>query len=699
VTGMAVPVLDPTQQLNHPVLRNQISRVPYLPGLDGLRALAVAGVMVYHANHDWLSGGFLGVEVFFVISGYLITLLLVSEKERNGKISLKKFWMRRARRLLPALYAVLCGLAIYMAFFHQTPMGRTRGDFAAGMLYGSNWFQIWVGQGYTVIEAFAPLRHLWSLAVEEQFYLVWPLVMALVLHRKRDRLPRVAVWLFILAIGIAVGTALLYSGGTVYVGANPVTGAISCAAGESHGYWHVFGRCVNIDEFLYLNTLSRAGGLMLGAAFALVWRPVAIMRGPLRRRGRRVDVAAILGLGGIGYLMYARFLLDASSASYDEWLFRGGFFVTGLCTLLCIAAATHRRSWIGRLLGIRPLNYIGTRSYGLYLFHWPIYQILRSPGRQLSIAQFGIAMLITIPVTELSYRIIELPVRQGRLGEWIRGERKPRTKAAKRKRTRGFVVGALVAVATGFATVSIATASVKCEGQVQCDSQTGEAAIQAAQTSSTTTTSTTSTTTTTVDTKDTVATADTAILPTLPGATESPTTPAPTTAAPTTTNVLDTLSPIAIGESVMLGAAPELTAAGIRVDAVVSRQGGNTANVIANYRAQGQLGRIVIIQTGTNGFVMDPVLDQMMASLPPDKTPIVVFLTVRAPRRWIDPNNARIRALPKRYPNVRVLDWAELSHQIEGQFAPDGYHLGSLFAKQFYANAIFDAIGHPELKK
>jgi hypothetical protein len=519
--------------------------------------------------------------------------------------------------------------------------------------------------------------------------------MALVLHRRRDRLPRVAVWLFVVAIAIGVGTALLYSGGVVYLGANPVTGAVSCAAGESHGYWQVFGRCVNIDEFLYLNTLSRAGGLMLGAAFALVWRPVAIMRGPLRRRGRRVDVAALIGLGGIGYLMYARFLLDPASASYDEWLFRGGFFVTGLCTLLCIAAVTHRRSWIGRLMGIRPLNYLGTRSYGMYLFHWPIFQIIRSPGRQLSLTQFAIAMLITVPVTELSYRIIELPVRQGRLGEWLRGERVPRTKAAKRKRTRGFVVGAAVAVVTGFATVSIATASVKCEGQVQCDSQTGEAAIQAAQSSSTTSPSSTTTTSTSV------ATADTAgvLTPTLPGASQVPTTPAPTTAAPTTTGPLDALSPIAIGESVMLGAAPQLTAAGIRVDAVVSRQGGNTSNVIANYRAQGQLGRIVIIQTGTNGFVMDPVLDSIMASLPADQTPVVVFLTVRAPRRWIDPNNARLRALPLRYPNVKVLDWAELSHQIEGQFAPDGYHLGSLFAKQFYANAIFDAIGHPELKK
>jgi hypothetical protein len=430
---------------------------------------------------------------------------------------------------------------------------------------------------------------------------------------------------------------------------------------------------------------------MLGAAFALVWRPVAIMRGPLRRRGRRVDVAALIGLGGLGYMVYARFLFDPASSSYDPWLFRGGFFIVGLCSLLCIAAATHRRSWIGRLLGIRPLHWVGTRSYGLYLFHWPIYQILRVPGRQLTLEQFGIAMLITLPVTELSYRLVELPVRQGRLVEWLRGERRPRTRAAKRRRRRGFLVGAAVAVATGFATVSIATASVKCDGQVQCDSQRGEAAIQAAQTSTTNTTPPTTVPTTVPTTA--------AITPTLPGASEVPTTPVPTTAAPTTTGPLDKLSPIAIGESVMLGAAPQLTAGGIRVDAVVSRQGGNLSNVVANYRAQGQLGRIVIIQTGTNGFVMDPVLDSIMASLPAKDTPLVIFLTVRAPRRWIDPNNARIRALPLRYTNVKVLDWATLSHQIEGQFAADGYHLGSGFAKQYYANLIFDAIGHPELKK
>ncbi len=127
--------------------RSQLSRVPYLPGLDGLRAIAVVAVMVYHANHEWLGGGFLGVEVFFVISGYLITLLLIGEDERKGFIDLKQFWLRRARRLLPALLVVLSGVAIYMALFQRGPMGRTRGDFLGGLFYGSNWYQIYVGQG------------------------------------------------------------------------------------------------------------------------------------------------------------------------------------------------------------------------------------------------------------------------------------------------------------------------------------------------------------------------------------------------------------------------------------------------------------------------------------------------------------------------------------------------------------------------
>ena len=165
--------------------KRQLSRVPYLPGLDGMRALAVVAVMLYHANHHWLSGGFLGVEVFFVISGYLITLLLIGEHERNGRIDLSEFWLRRARRLLPAIFTMMSGVAVYMALFKRQPQGRTRGDFLGGLFYGSNWYQIYVGQGYTANEAFVPFRHLWSLAVEEQFYLLWPLIMVGILRLGR----------------------------------------------------------------------------------------------------------------------------------------------------------------------------------------------------------------------------------------------------------------------------------------------------------------------------------------------------------------------------------------------------------------------------------------------------------------------------------------------------------------------------------
>jgi peptidoglycan/LPS O-acetylase OafA/YrhL len=281
--------------------RGQISRVPHLPGLDGLRAIAVVAVMIYHANRTWLHGGFLGVEVFFVISGYLITLLLIAEHERSGHVDLKQFWLRRARRLLPALFAMLAALMIVLALFKTDARGRTRGDIIGGLAYVSNWYQLFVGAGYTATEAFAPLRHLWSLAVEEQFYVLWPLVMVAILRRGSARLPRMALWLFGVSVAIALLTAVLYVPGDI---------DSACSATSHHGYWYLFGRCISINDTLYLSTISRAGGLMLGAAFAMVWRPIAIMRSPLRDRGPLLDGLAIVGVAGLGYLVWTTHLAD-----------------------------------------------------------------------------------------------------------------------------------------------------------------------------------------------------------------------------------------------------------------------------------------------------------------------------------------------------------------------------------------------------
>ena len=668
--------------LTSPAVGEQVTRVPYLPGLDGLRAVAVVAVMVYHANSSWLSGGFLGVEVFFVISGYLITLLLISEKERTGRVRIGQFWFRRGRRLLPALFMMMAGLSIYMALFDRRPMGQTRGDLLAGTFYVSNWFQVWVGQSYTAAEAFAPLRHLWSLAVEEQFYLLWPLIMLLILRFRGDRLTRVAKWLVAVSVGLAVMVGAMYIGGTVYIGADPVTGAASCGAGESNGYLTFLGRCINVNETMYIGSLTRAGGLMLGAAFAMVWRPIAIMLGPLGKRGRQIDLLALASLGALAWMMRSLWLLDKSDLSYSSWLFRGGFLLTGLCSIGIIAAATHQRSWIGRLLGIRPLRWIGTRSYGLYLYHWPIYQILRDSGQPLQWRQFAIAMLITLPITEFSYRLVELPIRQGKVSAYfarqrVGGEKSELTDEVRQSRRRAMVVCSSFALLTGFATVSVATADVVCVTQVECDTERGAEIIAAGMS-------------TTV-----LATSTTMVVsgrPVIEGT-------APSTAPPTTINPIDLLPVLALGESVMLGAVTNLNAGGIVVDAAKSRQGYNMAQLIEHLRATNQLGRTIVIQTGTNGSVNDETLDRIMAALPADLTPHVVFMTVRAPRVWIADNNTRIRALPLRYPNVVVLDWQAASAGILHLLSADGYHLRTQEAKQIYANLIFDAIGRPDLKK
>ena len=159
----------------------------YIPSLDGIRALSVIAVIIYHANKLWLPGGFLGVEVFFVISGYLITLLLLAESEQSGSISLGQFWMRRFRRLLPALWVMVVGVVVFASLFQREMLGTLRGDVVAALLYGFNWFQVWNGTSYFTSFEFVPLRHLWSLAVEEQFYLVWPLVMLLVARLGRRK--------------------------------------------------------------------------------------------------------------------------------------------------------------------------------------------------------------------------------------------------------------------------------------------------------------------------------------------------------------------------------------------------------------------------------------------------------------------------------------------------------------------------------
>ncbi|MEY3093050.1 MAG: acyltransferase family protein [Ilumatobacteraceae bacterium] len=625
----------------------QISRVPYLPGLDGLRALAVLAVIVYHANSNWLPGGFLGVEVFFVISGYLITLLIVAEHERTDSLSLRGFWARRARRLLPALVVMMFLLVVWTAFFERDALGALRGDVIAGALYGSNWFQVWIGAGYTAVNDFAPLRHLWSLAVEEQFYLLWPLVMAAILRRGRDRLPRVALWF----VGVAVLVSLLIALFTP-------RGPIGLCSETPDAYWMLGDRCISKVDALYLSTPSRSTGLLLGAALALVWRPFALLRGPMRNKGKLMDPIAIVGFIGLGLLATRAHIVTLRGEDglhADRLLFYGGLFLTGLFTVMLISAVAHQRAFTGRVLGNPAFRAIGERSYGLYLYHWPVFQALRhETGVHLKVHEFVGALAVTALITEFSYRVIELPIRERRFRESITSLLESGPGALRRRGAFGAIVAAAVAI-PAFSVVSLAAADLK-PNDVRASLDQAAGSV-------------------------------TDVLEEVGGQGAGD----GSGNAPTTSFVPPHYEVFALGDSVMKGAAGAMAAEGWVVDAIEDRQGKIGAEIFVQLKELGVTMDKAVVHLGTNGPISQETLDVLMEAVA--DVPRVVVLTTRVDRGWTNSNNTKIRALPERYPNVVLLDWQLVAELCQGEcFAGDGVHLDR-DGVTYYTEQIRQALG------
>ena len=647
----------------------QISRVPYLPGLDGMRAVAVLAVMLYHA-HLWLGAGFLGVEVFFVISGYLITMLLIAEHERTGRLHLADFWRRRFRRLLPALYLAMLMVALYCLVLFPEALGKLRGDLMAAVTYSTNWFQVISGQSYTGEFDFVPLRHLWSLAVEEQFYLLWPLVMLVVLRKGRARLPRVGLWMLGISILITIATALFFHSGSLPDCAVVLNGRESLGPPCT---FEVFGRVVEKNNFLYLATMSRMSGILLGAGFAMVWRPVAIMRGPLRHKARLLNRVGVAGLLILAFLVLKFELFSTFTSSWYAPIFRGGLLLTGLATLMTIAAVTHRGTRMSKVLSNPLFNWVGTRSYGLYLFHWPIYQFIRKEaGVQLSVSQMLFAWVCAGLVAEVSYRFVEMPIRTGHFAAWWRNRRG--FGAIER---RNLIAGlACASLLLGFLGVRVALAPLKCTNVNECSFERGLQAPSPA---------------TSANTQPTGSTSSQPVASTVPG--EVTTT---TEAATTTTAAPIKFTVFAIGDSVMLGARPTMMFAGIDgVDAAVSRQAKTGATILEGVASMGSLGDYVVIHLGTNGPMSAETLDRLMRASASAR--VVAVLTVSADRTWTNGNNELIRALPATHPNVVLVDWQMAVGAHPEFISGDGVHLKTAEAKKFYTNQILGALGFAQL--
>jgi peptidoglycan/LPS O-acetylase OafA/YrhL len=337
--------------------------------------VAVAAVVLFHGGH--LRGGYLGVDLFFVLSGFLITSLLLAEGGTTGRIGLGRFWARRARRLLPALAAVLLGVALYgLLLAPASELAQIRGDALATVGYVANWRAVLATQDYfALFRAPSPLQHTWSLAIEEQFYLVWPLVFVGLLAWRRDAI-RTSVLVTALA-GAALSTVALAA---LYDPTDPARA--------------------------YYGTDTRAAGVLLGAALAAVLARGAVVRSRAARRA--LEVA---GLVAALVLLVAWTRLDGDA----RLLYRGGFLVTQLAAVAVIAAVMQPApGLLGRVLAWRPLCALGLVSYGVYLWHWPVDVVLDATRTGLDgWLLFGVQCAVTLAIATVSYRFLELPIRRG----------------------------------------------------------------------------------------------------------------------------------------------------------------------------------------------------------------------------------------------------------------------------------------------
>ena len=358
----------------------------HIPALDGVRGVAVAVVLLFHGGVGWARGGFLGVDAFFVLSGLLITSLLLDEVRREGAIDLGRFWARRARRLFPALLAVVAAAGLYGALI-ATPdaLRGLRLDALATLAYVANWRYVAAGADYFEVTAQpSVLRHTWSLAIEEQFYLAWPLVV-FGLARTRARLS----WIGGVAIGGVLASAI-----AMWVVHEP---------GQD-------------PSRAYYGTDSRAQVVLMGAALAV---GVAVVR---RRGGIGRELGIVLGVAAL--LGAAAFTAAVARVEGSETaLYRGGFFGLALAVAAVLAhIVLVPNGWSARALAWTPLRAAGRISYGLYLWHWPLYLTLtRERTGASGVGLLALRLVATTAVAVISYYVLELPIRQGALPRWRAG--------------------------------------------------------------------------------------------------------------------------------------------------------------------------------------------------------------------------------------------------------------------------------------
>jgi len=651
------------------------TKIGYLPFLDGLRAIAVGMIVIFHyqaSGTEIMRGGFIGVDIFFVISGFLITLLLLEEWNGQGTIDLRQFWLRRARRLFPALTALLLvlitisflcpalkerldhsgpGISCYLPYL-DGELAVIKSQILSAIFYVTNWYFICHGGSYFEL-ANRPslLTHLWSLAIEEQFYLIWPVLITVLLRVFRKK-----KGFLVLSV-----TALLLLSVVMMT---------------------IKGKAAPLDARAYYGTDCRAYALLLGALVAIFWKSWSWKNAPDTFQRIAVD---LLGFSGLAILGCAGWTLHGDSL----FIFHGGLFLASAGTVMIIIAGLSNSSSVSRVLSWKVLGWIGKRSYGLYIWHWPIF-ILTDPAYTYPLASWPLLALRTVLLlgaVQISHKYIEQPVHDGairRMIEMIKDKHNRNRKFFWRLGTGSALALAVIvfcfaAVVTAqpdrgpFGDRSASMTSSGSENQVTGLEETPSANVETPSLESKPATLSLELTEEKTETGRNVPKDD------------------------DEEEVVDrraTESRLAIGDSVMLGAkgALESEIAGIKVNAKVGRQFDKMLGIVRSLKAKNKLPDQIVIHGGTNGTIDEQKFEELMDLVKDCKR--VVILNLCVPRPWQRQNNEIIDRIVAEYENTRLVDWHKecLSHR---QFIyKDGIHLKNGNGAIFYASLVKKALAN-----
>jgi len=645
----------PQEVEGHPdvaAVTTQVVPIPHarLSGLDGLRAIAVAAVVLFHADFYWARGGYLGVDLFFIISGFLITGLLAREVDATGRIRLGDFYWRRAKRLLPASWLMMAAVVVAAALIARDALPHLRTDTVASLLYVTNWELLHSNTSYFEATGRPPLlQHLWSLAIEEQFYIVWAPLALLVLPRIGRRA--------LTFVAIALGAA---------------SAAWMAMLAHKMGYPEQ-----GDPSRLYFGTDTHGFALLLGAALGLWWQPAQKtekLRWFTHAFGVLLGVAALAGMG----------FLFATMGEETPTLYPWGFLLAAAASLALVATATHPGLVFGRWLDMRPLRWIGERSYGIYLWHWPIFMLTR-PGIDLrgldNNSVFALRIAATLLIAGLSYRFVETPIRQGAIERIVHDARTQSRRLG--GWCRGIAMTACVALAFGLMGVILWHAPAQAgpaqdvREALNVDNPAAPAAPAKEQNTAAAEVA-----------ADVAAEIAESTKPIPAASVEAPVEPIATTEQPAQPGEqpMESYSGddiTAVGDSVLLGSARLLKATlpGTDVHATMGWQAADVIRQLKTLKSTDSLRAVTLVHLGTNGYVTEEQLRQILSMLSDCKR--VVLVNTHVPRRWMEANNALIDRVAPDFPNVVVVRWSDASDNQPDYFVSDGVHLTTIGQRIF----------------